>query len=102
LSEGLEVGLSTYDHQLDRSRRAARQATEIPRVDGSGVIRLTASLGVASMPEAARDMTSLIAAADSALYRAKSSGKSRSEQATADEQPSWWVAAQGPATERRT
>jgi Diguanylate cyclase, GGDEF domain len=33
---------------------------------------------------------------------AKSSGKNRSEQATANEQPSWWVAAQGPATERRT
>jgi diguanylate cyclase (GGDEF)-like protein len=78
------------------------EAAEIPRVDGSGGIRVTASLGVASMPEAARDMTSLIAAADSALYRAKSSGKNRSEQATANEQPSWWVAAQGPATERRT
>jgi hypothetical protein len=26
LSEGLEAGVSTYDNQLDRSRRAARQA----------------------------------------------------------------------------
>jgi diguanylate cyclase (GGDEF)-like protein len=78
------------------------ETTEVPRVNGSGVIRVTASLGVASMPEAARDMTGLLAAADAALYRAKGSGKNRSEQAAASERPSWPVAAQGPATERRT
>jgi diguanylate cyclase (GGDEF)-like protein len=78
------------------------EGTEIPRVDGSGVIRVTASLGVASMPEAAGDITGLIAVADSALYRAKGSGKNRSEQAGPSEEPSWSIAAQGQAPERRT
>jgi diguanylate cyclase (GGDEF)-like protein len=78
------------------------EATEIPRVDGSGVIRVTASVGAASMPDAAGDVTRLIAAADAALYRAKGSGKNRSEQAAANEPPSWPVAAQGQPAERRT
>jgi diguanylate cyclase (GGDEF)-like protein len=77
-------------------------ATEIPRVDGSGALRATVSVGVASMPEAAREVTALIAAADAALYRAKRAGKNRSEQAAASKEPSWSMAAQGQPTERRT
>jgi len=65
------------------------EGTEIPRVDGSGAIRVTASLGVASMPQAARDVTGAIAAADAALYRAKSGGKNRCEQAAVSEEPAW-------------
>jgi diguanylate cyclase (GGDEF)-like protein len=78
------------------------EATEIPRVDGPGAIRVTASVGVASMPQAARDVTGLIAAADAALYEAKREGKNRTEQAPPSREPAWSIAAQGPAPERRT
>ena len=82
--------------------RARIESTQIQRVDGSGTIRVTASVGVASMPEAARDVTALIAAADAALYRAKRAGKNRCEQAATSDEPSWSIAAQGQPTERRT
>ncbi|MGH2989435.1 MAG: diguanylate cyclase [Solirubrobacterales bacterium] len=82
--------------------RTRVEAAQVPRVDGPGAIRITASLGVASMPGAARDVRNLIAAADAALYRAKGSGKNRAEQATPSEEPGWAVVAQGPSVERRT
>jgi diguanylate cyclase len=46
-------------------------------VDGDGAIRVTASLGVASIPTTARDAQELIAVADAALYEAKRAGKDR-------------------------
>jgi diguanylate cyclase (GGDEF)-like protein len=82
--------------------RARVEAVRIPLVDGSGALRVTASLGVATMPDSARDVRGLIAAADAALYRAKGAGKNRSEQAAASEEPSWVGAAQGEPAERRT
>ncbi|HZA90888.1 MAG TPA: diguanylate cyclase [Solirubrobacterales bacterium] len=82
--------------------RGRIESTQIQRVDGSGTIRVTASMGVASMPEAARDVTALIAVADAALYRAKRAGKNRCEQAAASNEPSWSIVAQGQPTERRT
>ncbi len=78
------------------------EATEIPLVDGSGTMRVTASVGLASMPTSAQDARGLIAAADGALYRAKGAGKNRCEQASGREEPAWTTVAQGPATERRT
>jgi diguanylate cyclase (GGDEF)-like protein len=80
--------------------RTAIAASRVPRVEGSGEIEITASLGVASVaPDAARDTKSLIAAADAALYRAKRSGKNRTECAPGAAQD---VAAQGQPVERRT
>jgi diguanylate cyclase (GGDEF)-like protein len=75
--------------------RARIEAAEIPLVDGSGAIRVTASVGVASMPRSAVDVRTLIAAADAALYRAKRAGKNRCELAPEGEQPPWPIAAQG-------
>ncbi len=51
----------------------------IPRVDQDGVLRVTASLGVAASTDGIKER--LIAEADSALYDAKRQGKNRTIQA---------------------
>jgi diguanylate cyclase (GGDEF)-like protein len=56
-------------------------------VDGDGALQVTASLGVASIPESASDVRGLVAAADAALYAAKRGGKNRVEQAPAGGRP---------------
>ena len=66
---------------LAERMRAKIAALEIKRLDGNGVMKITASFGVASIPGSANDRKSLIAAADAALYRAKHGGKNRVEQA---------------------
>ena len=62
---------------LAERMRAAVEELEIDRLDGEGVLRVTASFGVASLPYCAKDKASLIAEADAALYRAKRAGKNR-------------------------
>jgi diguanylate cyclase (GGDEF)-like protein len=57
--------------------RARIAAEEVARVDGDGSISVTASIGVASIPATARDVSELIAVADAALYEAKRAGKDR-------------------------
>jgi len=96
-----ETGAEGALEVAERVRRRVEQA-RIPRTDGSGALRVTVSVGVATMPGAARDMRALIAVADEALYRAKRSGKNRCEQAEAEREPAWSVTAQGQASERRT
>jgi GGDEF domain-containing protein len=54
---------------------------QIYRLDGGGLLPITASFGVASFPLGAVDKTALIAAADAALYRAKRGGRNRVERA---------------------
>jgi diguanylate cyclase (GGDEF)-like protein len=55
--------------------RTAVESLRIPRVDQDGVLRVTASLGVAASTEGAKEQ--LIAEADAALYEAKRQGKNR-------------------------
>jgi diguanylate cyclase (GGDEF)-like protein len=66
---------------LAERMREAVESLHVPRVGAGAPIRVTASFGVASVPEHARDRNELIAAADAALYAAKTGGKNRVERA---------------------
>ena len=68
---------------LAERMRAAVEELQVARVGGGGTLGVTASFGVAALPGDARDRSELIAAADSALYRAKRAGKNRVERASA-------------------
>ncbi len=57
--------------------RAKIEAERVPLPAGGGEVRVTASLGLATLPAAAIDAHDLIAAADAALYEAKRGGKNR-------------------------
>jgi diguanylate cyclase (GGDEF)-like protein len=59
--------------------RVAIEALEVERTAGGAPLRLTASFGVASLPESGTDRDSLVAVADAALYRAKRGGGNRVE-----------------------
>jgi diguanylate cyclase (GGDEF)-like protein len=67
--------------QLAERMRVAIESLQIQRLDGGGLLPITASFGVASFPAIAGDKTSLIATADAALYRAKRGGRNRVERA---------------------
>ena len=58
--------------------RSRIEALEVPLVSGKGTLSVTASFGAAAFPDSAvPDKDALVAAADSALYRAKRLGKNR-------------------------
>ncbi|HEX7086103.1 MAG TPA: GGDEF domain-containing protein [Vicinamibacterales bacterium] len=61
--------------QRIRDRIAAHRFLTADRLE----VRLTASIGVASMPEVAASATELLQAADRAMYRVKASGKNAIE-----------------------
>ena len=66
----------------DRVRRRI-EALELPLVDGDGFCKVTASFGVASLATAdSATKSSLVAAADGALYEAKRAGKNRTVRAS--------------------
>jgi diguanylate cyclase (GGDEF)-like protein len=67
--------------QLAERMREAVERLRVPRMSGRGSLRVTASFGVASVPESAADQEELVAAADGALYRAKRGGKNKVERA---------------------
>jgi len=78
---GEEFALILAGSETLRAREASeRFRTAIGRVSshGSG---LSASAGLASWPADGASAEELLAAADGALYRAKSGGKDRTEQA---------------------
>ena len=65
----------------ERVRRAV-ETLEVPRLDGEGMLQVTASLGVAATTRAGRQ--DLVAAADRALYEAKHAGKNRTVRGAVD------------------
>jgi diguanylate cyclase (GGDEF)-like protein len=76
-----QTGLEGAYEFAERVRQRIERL-QIPLVDGDGTLRVTASFGVASLPDSAKiDKDALIAAADAALYRAKRSGKNRTVKA---------------------
>jgi diguanylate cyclase (GGDEF)-like protein len=85
--EELAVALPQTDlagaYNLAERVRERIEALEIPRLDGGGVLKVTASFGVAALPDCAGNKQELIAAADAALYDAKHGGKNRTERAPA-------------------
>ena len=61
--------------------RMGIDSLRIPRLDGRGSLSVSASIGVAAVPDCAQDKDTLIMVADAALYRAKRAGKNRTERA---------------------
>jgi diguanylate cyclase (GGDEF)-like protein len=59
--------------------RMAIESLRVPRIDNQGMLRITASLGVATSIDGEKD--TLIAEADAALYEAKRQGKNRTVRA---------------------
>jgi len=68
-------------YNLAERVRAGIEELELPLLEGNGVLRVTASFGVATLPGSADDTRGLVAAADEALYRAKRAGKNRTVRA---------------------
>jgi diguanylate cyclase (GGDEF)-like protein len=62
-------------HAIAERIREAVEALRVPRTDGVGFLRITASVGVAASTDGQKD--ALIAEADGALYEAKRLGKNR-------------------------
>ena len=85
------------------------ETASIPMLEGDGEMKITASIGSATMAAPPADVQDLIAAADGALYEAKRSGKNRVVVARDDEGGeapgagggSGVAAAQGPVSARR-
>jgi diguanylate cyclase (GGDEF)-like protein len=73
-------------YNLAERVRAGIEELALPLLDGDGVLSVTASFGVATLPGSADDMRDLVAAADEALYRAKRAGKNRTVRAEASPQ----------------
>jgi diguanylate cyclase (GGDEF)-like protein len=74
-----ETDLPHAFHAVERFRRTlAGRDIELP--DG-GVIRVTASFGIAALENASVTVAEWIAAADKAMYVAKHAGRNRSERA---------------------
>jgi diguanylate cyclase (GGDEF)-like protein len=64
--------------------RQGVEALRLPLMVAEGEIQVTASLGVAALPESADDQDGLVAAADAAMYDAKRAGKNRAMRAQRD------------------
>lgn len=88
--EELAVVLATGDAQAAAGfAERLRERIESLRFgdESTGPVRVTASLGVASLPQHGETVGDLVRAADEALYRAKRGGRNRVEVATSPQGP---------------
>ena len=75
-----QTNTSGAQQVAERTREAVEQL-QIPGAAGGRHLQITASFGVAAIPDSAVSKDGLIAAADTALYRAKRAGKNCVERA---------------------
>ena len=68
---------ATPEQSLAFGERLIREISRPYELDDKHIVTIGASVGIALAPDHGREMTSLLAAADDALYQAKSDGKSR-------------------------
>jgi len=68
-------------HRLAERMRQEIEGLAVEQPNGHGALHVTASFGVASLPETSEDHQGLVAAADAALYEAKWAGKNRTVRA---------------------
>jgi diguanylate cyclase (GGDEF)-like protein len=66
------------------ARRIIKKLSAPYEIDGK-TIQISASVGIAMMPNAGRDLERLLSQADAALYRSKNAGKSRASFSTRDD-----------------
>jgi diguanylate cyclase (GGDEF)-like protein len=66
------------------ARRIIKKLSAPYEIDGQ-TMQISASVGIAMMPEAGRDLERLLAQADAALYRSKKAGKSRASFSTPED-----------------
>ena len=66
------------------ARRIIKKLSAPYEIDGQ-TMHISASVGIAMMPEAGRDLERLLAQADAALYRSKKAGKSRASFSTPED-----------------
>jgi diguanylate cyclase (GGDEF)-like protein len=71
-----ETGLAGAVEVAERIRSRI-ESQRVPGVDGADLLRVTVSIGAASIPASADGTRDQIAAADAALYEAKRAGKNR-------------------------
>jgi diguanylate cyclase (GGDEF)-like protein len=72
----LENGLDETRHVAERLRRCL---ADLPMVTDGGAVRVTISLGAATLTADCPSLTALLSDADAALYAAKKAGKNRVE-----------------------
>jgi diguanylate cyclase (GGDEF)-like protein len=102
---GEEFALVMPQADADAAGRRAEEvrvgvAALAPVHDGKSLGKLTASFGIAIFPDHARDIDSLLRAADVALYAAKGAGRNRIIISSAEDAGSD-APAKGPPRERR-
>jgi diguanylate cyclase (GGDEF)-like protein len=83
---------------LGFGERLIREISRPYALDKRQHVTVSASVGIALAPEHGEDMTSLLATADAALYRAKSEGKARCVLATIDAPARPWLAQVQPGS----
>jgi diguanylate cyclase (GGDEF)-like protein len=88
----LQTGLLHEDEAKIFARRIIRQLS-LPYGDDESITGVSASVGIATAPKQGVELERLLACADAALYRAKTSGKARAKFCNRDDEAKCNIAA---------